>query len=222
MAVARSESELSMLARDAPAEVLPESVASPRGCLRIVEETQRRLGPIEILINNAGVGSSGERAIWEADPAIWAEVLEVNLNAPFELTRLAAPDMVARGFGRIVMVSSTAGEVGGPGMAAYCASKAGLLGLMRSVAQDVAPFGVTCNAVLPGWVRTEMADLKAETEGAARGLSVEQVWAQRAAEYPARRVLAPSEVAEVIAFLASDEASGINAEAVTVALGGLW
>jgi NAD(P)-dependent dehydrogenase (short-subunit alcohol dehydrogenase family) len=222
MAVARSEDELALLAREAPVETLAESVASPHGCLRIVEETRRRLGPIEILVNNAGLGSSAERAIWEADPAIWAEILAVNLNAPFELTRLAAADMIAGGFGRIVMVSSTAGEVGGPAMAAYCASKAGLLGLMRSVAQDVARFGVTCNAVLPGWVRTEMADLKAETEAADRGLSVEQVWAERAGEYPAGRVLAPAEVAEVIAFLASDEASGINGEAVTVALGSVW
>jgi NAD(P)-dependent dehydrogenase (short-subunit alcohol dehydrogenase family) len=222
MAVARSVGELALLAREAAVEVLPETVASPQGCLRIVEETRRRLGPIEILVNNAGLGSAGERAIWEADPGIWAEILDVNLNAPFELTRLAAPDMIAGGFGRIVMVSSTAGEVGGPAMSAYCASKAGLLGLMRSVAQDVAPFGVTCNAVRPGWVRTEMADLKAEQEGAARGLSVEEVWAERAAAYPAQRVLAPQEVAEVIAFLASDQGSGINGEAVTVALGSVW
>jgi NAD(P)-dependent dehydrogenase (short-subunit alcohol dehydrogenase family) len=130
--------------------------------------------------------------------------------------------MIDRGYGRIVMVSSTAGEVGGPAMSAYCASKAGLLGLMRSVAYDTARHGVTCNAVLPGWVRTEMADTKARQESAARGLTVEEIWAERAAGYPAERVLTPAEVAEVIVFLASEQASGINGEALTVALGSVW
>ena len=222
MAVARTESELASLATEAPVEVLSESVATGEGCARIVEETRRRLGPIEILVNNAGVGSYRERPIWEQDPGIWGDTLAVNLTAPFELTRLAAVDMIERGWGRIVMVSSTAGEVGGPAMSAYCASKAGLLGLMRSVAQDVARFNVTCNAVLPGWVRTEMADLKARQEGAPRGLTAEEIWAERSADYPAGRVLAPEEVAEVIAFLAGEEASGVNGEALTVALGSVW
>ena len=222
MGVARTEAELASLCQEAPVEVLTESVATPEGCGRIVEEARRRLGPIEILVNNAAVGSSGERPIWEQGREVWDEALCVNLSAPFELTRLTVADMIKRRYGRIVMVSSTAGEVGGPEMSAYCASKAGLLGLMRSVAQDVARFDVTCNAVLPGWVRTEMADAKAAQEGAPRGLTVEEIWAERAATYPAGRVLAPGEIAEVIAFLASEEASGINGEAVTVALGSVW
>jgi NAD(P)-dependent dehydrogenase (short-subunit alcohol dehydrogenase family) len=222
MGIARTESELAALAAEAPVEVLSESVATAPGCARIVEETRRRLGPIEILVNNAGAGSARERPIWEQGRDLWDETLAVNLDAPFELTRLVAGGMRERRWGRIVMVSSTAGEVGGPSMSAYCASKAGLLGLMRSVAQDLAPFDVTCNAVLPGWVRTEMADVKAEQEGAQRGLTGEEIWAERAAGYPAGRVLAPAEVAEVIAFLASEEASGINGEAVTVALGSVW
>jgi NAD(P)-dependent dehydrogenase (short-subunit alcohol dehydrogenase family) len=222
MGVARTESELASLAQEASVDVLSESVASPEGCARIVEETRRRLGPIAILVNNAGVGSYRERPIWEQEREVWEDTLRVNLTAPFELTRLAAGDMIEQRWGRIVMVSSTAAEVGGPAMSAYSASKAGLLGLMRSVAQDVARFNVTCNAVLPGWVRTEMADLKAKQEGAPRGLSVEEVWAERAAGYPAGRVLAPGEIAEVIAFLASEEAGGINGEALTVALGSVW
>ena len=222
LGVARTEDELASLAREAPVEVLTESVATAEGCARIVEEARSRLGPVEILVNNAAAGSSGELPIWEQERSLWDDTLEVNLSAPFELTRLAAPDMMERRFGRIVMVSSTAGEVGGPAMSAYCASKAGLLGLMRSVAHDLGPYDVTCNAVLPGWVRTEMADRKAKQEGASRGLTVEEIWAERAAGYPAGRVLAPVEVAEVIAFLASEEASGINGEALTVALGSVW
>jgi len=222
MGVARTEAELEPLAAEAPAEVLAESVATPEGCARIVDETRRRLGAIDILVNNAGIGSVGERPIWEQEPARWEQTLAVNLHGPFHLTRLAVPDMIERGWGRIVMVSSTAGEVGGPAMSAYCTSKAGLLGLMRSVAQDVGRFGVTCNAVLPGWVRTAMADRKAAWEAEQRAITVDEVWAGRAADYPAGRVLTPEEIAATIAFLASDEASGVNGEALTVALGGLW
>ena len=222
MGIARTESELDSLAREAPVEVFAESVATSDSCARIVEETRRRLGPIEILVNNAGIGSVGERPVWELEPGRWQQTLDVNLTGPFHLTRLAVPDMIERRWGRIVMVSSTAGEVGGPAMSAYCASKAGLLGLMRAVAQDVGRFAVTCNAVLPGWVRTEMADRKAAAEAEARGTTADEIWAARGAEYPAGRVLAPREIADVIAFLASEEASGISGESLTVSLGGVW
>jgi NAD(P)-dependent dehydrogenase (short-subunit alcohol dehydrogenase family) len=221
MAVARTESELQALAAEAPVEILAESVATEEGCRHIVDET-RRLGPIAILVNNAGIGSFHERPIWEQDAAVWREAIAVNLDGPFHLTRLAARDMVEERWGRIVMVSSTAGEVGAAKTSAYCASKHGLLGLMRAVAQDLAPFGVTCNAVCPGWVRTQMSEHHTEVEAEERGLSVEEIWAERAAEYPAGRVVAPEEVANVIAFLAGEEASGVNGEAITVALGSLW
>ena len=145
--------------------------------------------------------------------------MSLDLDAPFELTRLCAPDMVARGWGRVVMISSTSADAGEPDSAAYCAAKAGLLGLARSVSIDLAEHGVTCNCVLPGWVRTEMADASAAREAAATGRSVEQVWSGRAATYPSGRVVTPEEVASVIAFLVSEEASGISGEAVTVAGG---
>ena len=218
MAVSRTESELAELGL----EHLAESVATPEGCERIAAETRGRLGPIEILVNNAGVGSAHERPIWEQDPSVWHETLAVNLHAPFHLTRLAAPDMVERGWGRIVMVSSTAGQIGGAAESAYDTSKHGLLGLMRSVAQDVGSFGVTCNAVLPGWVRTSMAERSAAEVAAQRGVGVAEVWAERAAVYPAGRVVTVEEVAAAIVFLAGEEASGINGETITVALGGIW
>jgi NAD(P)-dependent dehydrogenase (short-subunit alcohol dehydrogenase family) len=222
LGVARTESELEDLAREAHVEILAESLATVDGCVRVAEEARRRLGPIEILVNNAAVGSVGEKPIWEQSPDVWDSTMAVNLNAPFHLTRLLAPGMIERRFGRIVMVSSTAGQVGAPAMSAYCASKSGLLGLMRAVAQDLGPFSVTCNAVLPGWVKTEMADRKAEQEAAAGGTTPEEIWRERSAAYPAERVLTPEEVAGVIAFLASDEASGLSSEAITVALGGVW
>jgi NAD(P)-dependent dehydrogenase (short-subunit alcohol dehydrogenase family) len=222
MAVSRTEAELAGLAEEASVEYLVESVETPEGCERIISETRRRLGPIGILVNNAATGSAGEKPIWEQTRETWREKLTLNLDSPFELTRLAAADIVEQGWGRIVMVSSTAGQVGAPRMSAYSASKAGVLGLMRAVAQDLAPHGGTCNAVLPGWVRTAMAERSAARDAERRGVTVDQVWAERAAEYPEGRVVEPEEVAAMIAFLASEEGSGINGQAITVALGGYW
>ena len=222
MAVSRTEAELADLARESEVDYLAETVATEEGCARIVAETRARLGPIDVLVLNAGIGSGHEKAIWEEDPAVWRETMAINLDGPFHLTRLAVPDMVERRFGRIVMVSSTAGEIGGAEMPAYTASKHGLIGLMRAVAQDVGSFEVTCNAVLPGWVRTAMAERSAAFEAERRHVTVDDVWRERAAVYPAGRVVAAEEVAAAIAFLASPEASGINGETLTVSLGGLW
>ena len=107
-------------------------------------------------------------------------------------------------------------------MPAYCASKSGLLGLMRAISQDLAPHQVTCNAVLPGWIRTEMSERSALVEAAQRGIGAEQVWSERSASYEAGRVATAEEVAETISFLCSPESSGVSGQAITVALGGLW
>jgi NAD(P)-dependent dehydrogenase (short-subunit alcohol dehydrogenase family) len=222
LGVSRTEDELASLADEAPIEVLAESVATEKGCERIVAEARSRLGPVEILVLNAGIGSGHEREIWAQETGVWRETMAVNLDGPFFLSRAVSADMKEGGWGRIVMVSSTSGEIGSPRTSAYTASKHGLMGLMRSAAQDLGPHGVTCNAVLPGWVRTEMAERSAWIEAERRGVTVDEVWAERAAAYPENRVVTPEEVAEVIAFLASDAASGVNGEGVTVALGGLW
>ena len=222
LGVSRTGGELASLADEAPIEILAESVATEEGCERILAEARHRLGPVEILVLNAGIGSGHEREIWAQETSVWRESMAVNLDGPFFLCRAASADMKEGGWGRIVMVSSTSGEVGSPSTSAYTASKHGLMGLMRSVAQDLGPHGATCNAVLPGWVRTEMAERSARIEAERRGATVEEVWAERAAAYPGNRVVMPEEVAEVIAFLASDAASGVNGEGVTVALGGLW
>ena len=223
MAVARTEPELAAVASEADGiEYLAASIVGAQACQEIVAETERRLGPIDILVLNAGIGSDSEEPIWAQPTDVWEETLRVNLDAPFHLCRAATGGMVERGFGRIVMVSSTAGHVGGARMSAYTASKHGLDGLMRAVAQDVGPHGITCNAVAPGWVRTPMAERSAQVEAKRRGTTVEAVWEERGASYPQGRVVEPGEVAEVIAFLASDAASGVNGEVVTVALGGVW
>jgi NAD(P)-dependent dehydrogenase (short-subunit alcohol dehydrogenase family) len=222
MAVARRDAELAQLAHEASVDYLTCDLLTEEGCAFAIDETRRRLGPIEILVNNAGLGTADEGSITETSTEGWRATMSVNLDAPFLLTREAAKDMTTRGWGRIVMVSSTAGEVGAPNMPAYCASKSGVLGLMRAVAQDLAPHGITCNAVLPGWVRTEMSERSAVAEASRRGIGTEAVWAERAALYEAGRTATAEEVAETISFLCSPESSGVSGQSITVALGGLW
>jgi NAD(P)-dependent dehydrogenase (short-subunit alcohol dehydrogenase family) len=129
--------------------------------------------------------------------------------------------MIERRYGRMVYTSSTAGLVAEHAGSAYNSSKHGLLGLMRSVALDGGAYGITSNAVLPGWVRTAMAERSAHHEASDRGITTEQVWEERAAGYPPGRVATPQEVAEMIAFLASEESSGVSGEAIKVALGSM-
>jgi len=218
MAVARSEAELT----DLGTEYTVADLGTPYGCALAVEEALQRLGPIEILVCNHGIGSAHERVIWEQDSELWRETMRVNLDGPFYLSKPVLKQMVGQGYGRVVYTSSTAGEVAEHAGSAYTSSKHGLLGLMRSVAQDGGAYGVTSNAVLPGWVRTEMAESSARTEAAERGITPEQVWQERAALYPPGRVATPKEVAEMIAFLASEESSGVSGQAITVALGSIW
>jgi NAD(P)-dependent dehydrogenase (short-subunit alcohol dehydrogenase family) len=218
MAVSRTQAELEQLGL----EHVVADLGDPDDCRRVAEQTAERLGPIEVFVCNHGIGSAKERVIWEQDPAIWDETMRINLDGPFHLTRHVVGSMVERSYGRCVYVSSTAGQLAEPAASAYVASKHGLLGLMRSVAQDAGAYGVTANAVLPGWVRTEMAERSAAEEARRRGMTADQVWAERAALYPPKRVVTPEEVAEAIGFLASEESGGISGEAVTVALGSPW
>ena len=216
--IARSEVEL----KAAGHEYVVADLGTVQGCEQAVAEAEEKLGPSDIFVCNHGIGSAHERVVWEQDPETWVESLRVNLDGPFYLSRLLLRGMTERGYGRVVYTSSTAGLLAEPAGSAYNSSKHGLLGLMRSVSLDGGPYGVTANAVLPGWVRTEMAERSANQEAKDRGLTVAEVWDERAALYPAGRVVEPEEVAEAIAFLAAEESSGISGEAIRVALGSVW
>jgi NAD(P)-dependent dehydrogenase (short-subunit alcohol dehydrogenase family) len=214
MCVARSKDEL----EETGLEYSVADLGTAEGCAHAVADAEKRLGPIEIFICNHGIGSAHERVIWEQDPDVWSETMRVNLDGPFHLSRLVLRGMIERQYGRVVFTSSTAGLVAEHGGSAYNSSKHGLLGLMRSVALDGGSFGITSNAVLPGWVRTEMAERSARQEAKDRDITADQVWQERAASYPPGRVVTPREVAEMIAFLASEESSGVSGEAIRVAL----
>jgi NAD(P)-dependent dehydrogenase (short-subunit alcohol dehydrogenase family) len=192
------------------------------GCELAVTETTRRLGPVQILVCNHGLGSAHEKVLWEQTPEVWDQSMRINLDGPFHLSRLLMPAMIAGGYGRLVYTSSTAAQIAEHAGCAYNASKAGLLALMRSAATDGGAHGITANAVLPGWVRTEMAERSALADAQQRGITTAQVWQERAALYPPKRVATPEEVAHMIAFLASEESSGVSGESIRVALGSHW
>jgi 3-oxoacyl-[acyl-carrier protein] reductase len=216
MGVARSEQELSELGLD----YTVADLGTAEGCSLAVSETERRLGPVEIFVCNHGIGSAHERVIWEQEISTWDETMRINLDGPFYLSRLIVRSMVEHRYGRVVYISSTAADVAEHAGSAYNCSKRGLLGLMHSVSQDAGAFNVTSNAVLPGWVHTEMADRSARAEAEARGITPEEIWEERAALYAPGRVATPREVAEMIAFFATEESSGVCGQSVKVALGG--
>lgn len=210
MAVSRTEADLASLQAEIGCGYIAVSLIDEAGCIRAVEETQARLGPIAILVNNAGDQDAADGRAWEIDPRDWRTKLAVNVDAPFYLTRLVLPGMFAAGGGRIINIASTAGLVGGADMATYVTSKHALVGFTRAVAIDAGGGGVTSNAICPGWVRTGSNE------------APEEVWAQRAASYPAGRTVSIDEVAALVVHLAGDAASGINGEAIRVALGSTW
>jgi NAD(P)-dependent dehydrogenase (short-subunit alcohol dehydrogenase family) len=218
VAVARDKAALAQTGLD----YVVADLRTAEGCTAAVDEVEKRLGFVDVLICNHGIGSAHEKVLWEQAPETWDETMRINLHAAFHLSRRVLPGMVKRGYGRLVYTSSTAALIAEHAGSAYNASKSGLLGLVRSVAQDAGAHGITANGVLPGWVRTDMAERSARAEAKQRGITADEVWAERAALYPPGRVVTQDEVAQLIAFLASEESSGVSGESIRVALGAAW
>jgi NAD(P)-dependent dehydrogenase (short-subunit alcohol dehydrogenase family) len=183
---------------------------------RAVAAAVERYGGLDVLVANAG--GEGGGAAGEADDATWHAGLQANLTSCFVCARAALPQLVERR-GSIVIVSSIAALASGPRMAGYSTAKAGLLGLMRSLAVDYGPRGVRVNAICPGWVRTPMADREMDDLASTRGGTREEAYATVTAAVPLRRAADPDEIAAVCAFLASEDASYVSGS-VLVADGG--
>src|SRR5262249_4863627 len=140
---------------------------------QVVGDVERAVGPIEILVNNAGMGSSSNpRPVVDFDDDFWDQSLAINLTAPYLLCKAVLPGMLERRWGRIITIASVNGKIGSLHGAAYAASKHGVLGLTRTLAQEVAGQGITVNAICPGPVHTVMNDRRIEYDARRRGVAV--------------------------------------------------
>jgi len=173
--------------------------------------------PCAILVNNAGIAKSAP--FHRTDDAMWREMLDVNLWGAIHCIRAALPGMLDSGWGRIVNVASTAGVTGFPYVTAYCASKHALVGLTRALALETAQKGVTVNAVCPGYTDTDVVRDAVANIVAKTGRSADQARADLAAHNPQKRIIAPEEVAETVAFLCLPSSSSITGQAIAVAGG---
>jgi NAD(P)-dependent dehydrogenase (short-subunit alcohol dehydrogenase family) len=182
------------------------SVTDETHARETVARTIKSFGRIDVLVNNAGLGDFGKR-IHEMDDATWANVLDVNVNGVFRMTRAVVPHMLKQGSGSIVNISSVASLVGIPMLPAYAASKGALDALTRALAIDYAQDGIRCNVINPGLIDTPMAaPLMANPE------QLDPILAN----YPIRRPGKPEEVAAMVLYLASDEAVWVTGGTFTI------
>ena len=215
----RRAEPLEQVAAATGAVAIPGDTSSGAAVEAAIRSTIERFGGLDVVIANAGVGFGG--AAGEGSDDDWGRTLDVNLTGAMQLVRAALPHLVQRPGAAIVAVASVSGLVSTPRSAAYEVSKAGLLALVRSVALDYGPLGVRCNAVCPGWIRTEMGDRAVEEIAAERAITLDEAYALLNEPVPLRRAGRPEEVATCCAFLASDEASYVNGTALVVDGGGM-
>ncbi|MDR1965237.1 MAG: 3-oxoacyl-[acyl-carrier-protein] reductase [Synergistaceae bacterium] len=178
-------------------------VSSAEGAASLVESVTREIGAIEILVNNAGI--TRDNLLMRMKGSEWDDVLRTNLSSVYYCTQAVIRGMIKAKFGRIIAVSSVSGLVGNAGQANYSAAKAGILGMIKSVAREVASRGITANVIAPGYIETDMTGILPED-------------AKRAAlsQIPAGRYGSPDDVASAAVFLASDEAAYITGQVLAV------
>jgi len=183
-----------------PVEALALDVGDAGACAAAVADVHARHGRLDILVNAAGI--TRDATLRKMDTAQWNDVLRINLDSAFHLCRAAVEGMVARGFGRIVNISSVSGQTGNFGQTNYAAAKAGLHGFTMSLAREVAARGITVNSLSPGYVETPMT-----------AAMPPEVLARTVASVPVGRVGQPDDIARAVAFLTADDAgyiTGIN------------
>jgi 3-hydroxybutyrate dehydrogenase len=182
---------------------------------RAFEFSAKQFGRVpDILVNNAGIAESAPFV--KTDEAMWQRHLAVNLTGTFHCTRTALPGMLAQRWGRIINIASIAGKTGAPYIAAYAASKHGVLGLTRVLALEVASMGITVNAICPGYVDTEMTARGVENIVARTGITADEALHALETMSPQNRMVTAEEVAAVALLLASEDGRGINGQAINV------
>jgi 3-oxoacyl-[acyl-carrier protein] reductase len=188
--------------------VAPMDLADPESIKEAIAKTAKDFGPVAILVNNAGITKDG-LAVRMKKPD-WDLVIATNLTGAFVAIQQVLPGMMRERWGRIINISSLVGEMGNAGQANYAASKAGLIGLTKSIAQEMGSRNITVNSVAPGYVETEMTE----------GLS-EELKEKMLANIPLKRMGRPDDVAAAVRFLASEEAGYITGHVLDVN-GGLY
>ncbi len=190
-------------------------MSQPEQIEAMVAQAAAQFGPVDILVSNAGIQHVA--AIEEFPPAKWDAIIAINLSAVFHATRAVLAGMKARRWGRIVNIASAHGLIGSPFKGAYVAAKHGVVGFTKVTALEAAEFGVTCNAVCPGYVWTPLVAGQVAAQAAAHGLSEEEVTRKVfLAEQPSRRFAEVSEVAAAVTYLCSAGAGSVTGVALPV------
>lgn len=211
---ARNREALDEATREIGPEILrlPCDVASESQVNSFVDQVQRHFGRIDILVNNAGETSSA--LLMEMDTAFWSRMIANNLTSVFFMTRAVLPIMINQNYGRIVNVASMVAKHGSRYLSAYSAAKHGVLGFTRSVALEMVDFGITVNAICPGYVDTPNQERNIATLMNDWKLPREEVRKLLGQKNARRRFISMEEVAQTILVLASDEAGAITGEAI--------
>jgi 3-oxoacyl-[acyl-carrier protein] reductase len=195
-------SQISALGRRA-VTIQGDTSAGREACEAIVKEALDGLGPIDILVNNAGI--TRDNLLMRMDADEWDAVIDTNLSGPFWMTRAIARPMLKARSGRIINMSSAAGRMGNPGQANYAAAKAGLIGLTKTTARELASRGITCNAIAPGLIATDLtAELPEAASEALKGLT------------PLGYIGSVEDVAAAAVYFASDEARYVTGQVLGV------
>jgi NAD(P)-dependent dehydrogenase (short-subunit alcohol dehydrogenase family) len=194
---------------------LTADVADPASVRALFAGAREALGgEVDILVNAAGVAPSAPLA--RTTDEQWRQAIDVNLSGVFFCLREALPAMMAAGWGRVVNIASIAGKSGMPYIAAYAASKHGVLGLTKVAALEAAARGVTVNAVCPGYVDTPMTDASVQRMVDKTGRSAEEIRRRLADSSPQKRVYTAEEVSSLVLYLCGEAASGINGQALSI------
>jgi 3-hydroxybutyrate dehydrogenase len=190
-------------------------MSNPASIRDMVERVGRSFGAVDILVNNAGIQHIAP--VEEFPDGKWDAILAINLAAAFHMTKAVLPEMKRRGFGRIVNIASAHGLTGSPFKSAYVAAKHGIVGLTKVVALEAAEFGITCNAVCPGYVWTPLVESQVDGQAKAHGIGPDEVIRKVfLAEQPTKRFVTIEEVAGTAVFLCSEAAASITGVALPV------
>lgn len=185
----------------------------------VVDGASKDLGGLHVLVNNAGV--SGPTPVDTVTPNEWRDILATNLDGAYFASQAALRHIPDHQGGRIINISTIGGQIPFPGWTAYCASKAGLVGATRCLAMELAPRGITVNAILPGWVKSAMQAAGVTHIAAAMGLSEEEAMPNILADVPLGRMSDADEVAAMAALMASEEGRGMTGSSVVISNGAL-